>query len=196
MTCGGAECLPRRDQRGLMTNFTHRIATMDDREALMQVVRRAIDQLQSAFLSAAEVRASHQVMGIDTQLLRDGTYVMLLDGGTIAGCGGWSYRRTLFGGDASVIVREPETLDPAVDAARIRAMYTSPDYIRRGVGRQVLQLCEDAARRRGFRRAEMMATMAGEPLYRACGYVRLDEPIAATTDGVAVPLVRMRRTLG
>lgn len=175
--------------------LTHRVATLDDLDAIRVVVRRAIEQLQSYFLTPEQVAASHQVMGVDTQLLRDGTYFLLLAGDRIAGCGGWSYRRTLFGGDASVIAREPEKLDPAIDAARIRAMYTDPGFTRRGVGRRVLALCEEAARTAGFWRAEMMATMAGEPLYRSCGYVRLEEPIAAEAGDAAVPLVRMGKML-
>ena len=171
--------------------LTSRFATMADIPALTAVIGRAIGQLQAGFLTPKEIRASHQVMGLDTQLLHDGTYFILQDGEAIAGCGGWSFRKTLFGGDASVIDREPAALDPAVDAARIRAMYTDPEYARRGVGRVILRQCEDTARSTGFRRAEMMATLAGEPLYRACGYVRLGEPIAVPTIGPPVPLVRM-----
>jgi len=175
--------------------LTARTATIDDLDALHRTIRRAIDQLQAGFLSPEQVRASHQVMGLDTQLLRDGTYFILCDGDAIAGCGGWSYRRTLFGGDASIVARVPDALDPRVDAARIRAMYTDPDHVRRGVGRTMLRLCEDAARTAGFSRAEMMATLAGEPLYAACGYRRLELPIDAVADGVAVPLVRMGKAL-
>lgn len=175
--------------------LTARIATLDDLAALKGTIQRAIDRLQSGFLDPDQVRASHQVMGLDTQLLRDGTYFLLMDGERIAGCGGWSYRRTLFGGDASIVARAPDPLDPATDAARIRAMYTDPDYVRRGVGRTVLQHCEAAARAAGFTRAEMMATLAGEPLYAACGYQRLEAPIAALTDDVEVPLVRMGKVL-
>ena len=176
-------------------DLTHRVATLDDLDAIRAVVRRAIEQLQTGFLTPEQVAASYQVMGVDTQLLRDGTYILLLAGDRIAGCGGWSYRRTLFGGDASVVAREPETLDPSTDAARIRAMYTDPAFARRGIGRRVLDLCERAARDAGFRRTEMMATMAGEPLYRSCGYVRLEEPIASEAGAAAVPLVRMGKLL-
>jgi GNAT superfamily N-acetyltransferase len=175
--------------------LTHRVATLDDLDTIRVVVRRAIEQLQSGFLTPEQVAASHQVMGVDTQLLRDGTYILLLAGDRIAGCGGWSYRRTLFGGDASVIAREPETLNPLIDAARIRAMYTDPDFTRRGIGRRVLELCERAAWDAGFRRTEMMATMAGEPLYRSCGYERLNGPILASADNTTVPLVQMGRVL-
>lgn len=176
-------------------DLTHRVATLDDLDAIRVVVRRAIEQLQADFLPPEQVAASHEVMGVDTQLLRDGTYILLLAGDRIAGCGGWSYRRTLFGGDASVIAREPETLDPSTDAARIRAMYTDPAFTRRGIGRRVLELCERAAWDAGFQRAEMMATMACEPLYRSCGYVRLEAPIAAESGDAAVPLVRMGKLL-
>ena len=175
--------------------LTSRIATTADLPALNAAIGRAIDQLQSGFLTPAEIKAGHQVMGLDTQLLRDGTYFILHDGEAIAGCGGWSFRRTLFGGDASIVDREPAALDPTLDAARIRAMYTDPDHVRRGVGREILRLCEDAARSNGFMRAEMMATLAGEPLYRACGYERLGGPIAVPTAGPPVPLVRMGKSI-
>ncbi|GGE90350.1 GNAT family N-acetyltransferase [Sphingomonas prati] len=178
-----------------MTDFTHRIATINDLDRLHTLIRRAIDRLQSGFLDPDQVRASHRVMGLDTQLLHDGTYFMLFDGDALVGCGGWSYRKTLFGGDTSLVAREPETLDPATDPARIRAMYTDPDHARRGIGRAILDLCEHAARSHGFRDAEMMATLAGEPLYHACGYRRLCDPIAVPSDGTIVPLVRMGKAL-
>ena len=134
-------------------------------------------------------------MGLDTQLLRDGTYLIVEQDGEIAGCGGWSYRATLYGGDTSIVAREAAVLDPATGAARIRAMYTDPRFARRGIGRVVLALCEGAAHAHGFRRAEMMATLAGEPLYRACGYVEIERVQSAAIDGVTVPLVRMGKTL-
>jgi GNAT superfamily N-acetyltransferase len=95
-----------------------------------------------------------------------------------------------------MVSREPEALDPATDAARIRAMYTDPDFARQGVGRLVMRLCEDAATAAGFRRATMMATMAGVPLYEACGYVQVEPVLSAPVDGIRVPLVRMEKALG
>ncbi|MET3711414.1 GNAT superfamily N-acetyltransferase [Sphingomonas trueperi] len=179
-----------------MPTFTHRFAQPHDLEALRAVMARAIAQLQHSFLSPEQVAASHQVMGLDTQLIADQTYFLVEDeAGTIAGCGGWSYRATLYGGDASIVAREPQRLDPAHDAAKIRAMYTDPAFIRRGVGRRVLGLCEDAARNAGFTRAEMMATMAGVPLYQACGYRPVEPILSAPINGVRVPLVRMEKTL-
>ena len=179
-----------------MTRFTHRIASLEDLDALREVMRRAIEQLQDGFLSPEQVAASHKVMGLDTQLVRDGTYFVVEREGRIAGCGGWSWRSTLYGGDDSVVSREPKRLDPETDAARIRAMYTDPDFARQGVGRLVMRLCEEAAVSAGFRRATMMATMAGVPLYEASGYVTVEPVVTSSIDGIDVPLVRMEKRLG
>lgn len=175
--------------------LTHRIAVMDDLDALRGLMARAIDHLQTGFLTPEQITASRHVMGLDTQLIKDGTYFLVESDGILAGCGGWSYRATLYGGDASVVAREPEVLDPTKDAARIRAMYTNPDFARQGIGRRVMQVCEEAARAAGFARTEMMATMAGVPLYRACGYSPIEEVLSAPIDGVRVPLLRMGKTL-
>jgi len=175
--------------------FTHRIATADDLEALRTVMALAIAELQKGFLSDDQIIASNAVMGLDTQLIADGTYFIVEDGDAIAGCGGWSHRATLYGGDHSKDLRDPAPLDPAVDAARIRAMYTHPAFARRGVGRLVMALCEDAARAAGFRRAEMMATLSGETLYRACGYTPVERVEAPGPGGVTVPLIRMGKPL-
>lgn len=176
--------------------FTARLAQMDDLPALHALMARAIDQLQHGFLRPEQVRASHKVMGLDSQLVKDQTYFLIEHDGQLAGCGGWSFRATLFGGDQSVIDREPALLDPAQDAARVRAMYTSPDFTRRGVGRAIMALCEGAARKAGFARTEMMATMAGVPLYTACGYRLIEAIEAGPIDGVYVPMQRMGKELG
>lgn len=175
--------------------FTNRIATEADLPMLRALMTRAIEHLQDDFLSPDQVRASHKVMGLDSQLVRDSTYFVIEEQGIAAGCGGWSFRATLYGGDESVIAREPARLDPATDAAKVRAMYTNPDFARRGVGRMLLALCEDTARAAGFGRVELMATMAGVPLYRAAGYVAVAETQAPEIDGVTVPLLLMGKTL-
>jgi GNAT superfamily N-acetyltransferase len=177
-----------------MGEFTHRLATIEDLGALREVMRRSIETLQDSFLTPEQVHASRKVMGLDTQLVKDGTYFVVECGGRIAGCGGWSWRSTLYGGDSSAVPREPRALDPT-EPARIRAMYTDPDFTRRGVGRLVLHLCEAAALQAGFHRATMMATMAGVPLYEACGYVPVESVRDAIVDGIAVPLVRMEKAL-
>ncbi|WP_245262714.1 GNAT family N-acetyltransferase [Ensifer sp. BR816] len=132
-------------------------------------------------------------MGLDTRLIDDGTYFVVEQDGAIAGCGGWSRRATLYGGDCSP-GRNDALLDPATDPARVRAMYTHPDFTRRGIGRLVLSLCEAAARAEGFSRVELMATMAGEPLYRACGFEPLEQ-LFDDRGGAAVPLLRMTKAL-
>jgi GNAT superfamily N-acetyltransferase len=173
--------------------LTHRLARLDDVRALKRLIDAAISDLQKPFLSEAQIASSRAIMGLDTQLIEDGTYFVVEVEGELAGCGGWSRRATLYGGDRSE-GRNSALLDPSRDAARVRAMYTHPHHMRKGVGRLILGLCEEAAMAEGFRRVELMATLAGEPLYRACGY----EPLESVTDdrgGVAVPLVRMGKTL-
>ncbi len=187
--------LERSDYPFAMSELSHRIASLDDLDALREVMRRAIETLQDDFLTPEQVAASHKVMGLDAQLVTDRTYFIVESGGRIAGCGGWSWRSTLYGGDESMVAREPRAIDPATEPARIRAMYTDPDFTRRGVGSLVLQLCEDAARDADFGSATMMATMAGVPLYRACGYAEAEPVTVALVDGVEVPLVRMERKL-
>lgn len=173
--------------------FASRPARRSDLDALHRLAGAAIAELQRPFLDADQVAASTALMGIDTQLVEDGTYYVVEDGGVLIGCGGWSRRGTLYGGDRSP-GRDATLLDPSTDAARIRAMYTHPDHARRGVGRNVLGVCEAAARAEGFRRTELMATLAGEPLYRACGYAEI-ERLADARSGAPVPLVRMGKAL-
>ena len=173
--------------------FTHRLASRADLPALALVAGAAIDMLQRPFLTPEQIAASRGVMGIDTQLIDDGTYFAVQHSATIIGCGGWSRRTTLFGGDHTS-GRNAALLNPLQDAARIRAMYTAPDWARRGVGRLILQCCEQAAVSAGFTRAELAATRAGVPLYTACGY-RPIEQIDAAVAGVVVPLVRMAKSL-
>ncbi len=181
-----------------MTGFTHRLATASDIPALRTLMASSIDALQNDVLSPEQVAASRTIMGLDTQLIEDGCYFVVEDPAAsppvIAGSGGWSRRATLYGGDHSP-GRDAAWLDPRVDAARVRAMYTAPAYARRGVGRLILQLCETAAWAAGFRRVELMGTMSGEPLYRACGYLPI-ERIEDPRGGAPVPLVRMGKALG
>lgn len=171
-----------------------RLAKPEDMSVLSALMNRAIGELLPAFLPPEGVAASYEVMGLDTQLIADGTYFVVEDREAIAGCGGWSRRATLFGGDHSA-GRDAALLDPAKDAARVRAMYTHPDHTRKGVGRLILDACEAAARAEGFTRAEMAATMGGVPLYRACGYVEIEPFEAETSSGYRVPLIRMGKAL-
>jgi GNAT superfamily N-acetyltransferase len=174
--------------------FTHRLATEDDLAALREVMNLAIARLLSQFMDDDQVAASRLTMGLDSQLVADRTYFIVEEDGALAGCGGWSRRATLYGGDHSTELRDAAFLDPATDAARVRAMYTHPDFARRGVGRLILHLCEAAATAAGFSRVELMATLAGEPLYRACGYQEI-ERLVSRADRVEVPLLRMGKTI-
>lgn len=170
-----------------------RLARQEEIEALRDLMEAAISELQKKYLNDAQVAASRTIMGLDTQLIDDGTYFVVEADGELAGCGGWSRRETLYGGDQTP-GRDTSVLDPTRDAARVRAMYTHPDHARKGVGRLILSLCEDAARSEGFTHVELMATLAGERLYSACGY-RAIEKVGDARGGVEVPLVRMGKAL-
>jgi GNAT superfamily N-acetyltransferase len=174
--------------------FTHRLARTSDIPILKPLMAASIRELLKGFLPPPAVEASFEVMGLDTRLIDDGTYFVVECDGVIAGCGGWSRRNTLFGGDHAA-ARNDALLDPKTDAARVRAMYTSPHFARRGIGRLVLSLCEQAPASEGFARAELAATLAGEPLYRACGYQEIERFEAPTSKGICVPLIRMGKVI-
>ena len=172
-----------------------RLATEADLPDLRALMARSIAELQKGFLDEAQIAASRSVMGLDTQLVADRTYFVVEQDGVLAGCGGWSARATLYGGDHSAALRNAAPLDPTRDPARVRAMYTHPDFARRGVGRLILSLCEAAAAGAGFRRVTLMATLSGEPLYRACGYREVERTAAAPAEGIIVPLILMEKAL-
>jgi len=176
------------------SKLTNRLARKADLPALHVLMNRAISAFLPDFLSPAQVEASFEIMGVDSRLVADGTYFMVFDGGALAGCGGWSRRETLFGGDHTS-GRNPRLLDPKTEAARVRAMYTDPDHGRKGVGRLILSLCEDAARAEHFTRVELAATAAGVPLYAACGYKPMRAWDEITSNGVPVPLVLMGKAV-
>jgi GNAT superfamily N-acetyltransferase len=151
--------------------FVIRHATTDDIPAMQSLIARSAHGLSAGDYSAAQVDgALAGAFGVDTQLLRDRTYFVVQAGEELVGCGGWSWRRTLFGSDARSD-RDPEPLDPIRDAAKIRAFFVHPDWARRGIGSALLERCEREAIAHGFRRFELMATLPGVRLYAARGYV-------------------------
>jgi GNAT superfamily N-acetyltransferase len=172
--------------------YSHRPAVMADLPALKGLMVAAIRRLVGAYLDPARVEASFEIMGVDTQLIEDGTYFAIENGGQIVGCGGWSRRATMYGGD-HFAKRDARLLDPKTEPARIRAMYTDPNHARRGIGRLVLSLCEAAAAKEGFRSMELVATVAGEPLYAACGFSVIERIEVPTSRGVVIPGARMRK---
>jgi GNAT superfamily N-acetyltransferase len=173
--------------------FNHRFAALSDLNVLRTLMDASIMELQKPFLDIDQIESSRTIMGLDTQLIEDGTYFIVEAEGQVAGCGGWSRRATLYGGDQTP-GRSADYLDPKRDPARVRAMYTHPMYARQGIGRLILSLCERAARNEGFLKVELMATKSGEPLYLACGYVPI-EHIQDDRGGAPVPLIRMSKEL-
>lgn len=171
-----------------------RPASMDDIPALEALIRLSARALSCDDYGEAEIEACvAHVFGVDSELVHDGTYYLIEDGSQPFACGGWSRRRTMFGGD-NYAGRETGVLDPAVDAARIRAFFVHPGQARKGLGRRLIVACEDAARASGFRRMEMMATLPGVKLYRAAGYVAGASQVF-DLGGVAVTFVPMSKTL-
>ncbi len=154
--------------------------------------------LQAGDYTQAQIEgALGRVLGLDTQLIEDQTYFVAEswdNAGALAavGCGGWSYRKTLFGSDHGP-GREAALLDPAVDAAKIRAIFVHPDWARRGVGSLILKHCEDAAVAAGFRCFEMGSTLTGVPLYSLKGYCEMERIAVPLPNGEALPMVRMRK---
>jgi len=174
--------------------FSYRLATMPEVADLRTLMAASIRKHLAVYLDAAHVEASFEIMGVDTQLIEDGTYFVVECEHRLAGCGGWSRRATMFGGDHSG-GRDARLLDPATEPARVRAMYTHPDFTRRGVGRRILSLCEAAAAVEGFRSLELVATVAGEPLYLACGFTVSDRIDVPTSTALTVPCARMTKPI-
>ena len=175
--------------------ITYRLATIRDIPELKQLIPQAVRALSVGYYTGRQIESAIvHIFGVDSQLIADGTYYAAVAGDQIAGCGGWSKRKTLFGGD-QMKTAEDDLLDPSVDAARIRAFFVHPDWVRQGIGRQIIELCEAAAQEAGFRTMELGATLPGEPLYAALGYRvtrRFDIPLA---DGEVLPAAHMEKAL-
>ena len=177
-------------QMAIQSNEYHlRIAALEDCDAIRALMHLSINQLQTGYLTPEQVAASAASMGLDTQLIEDGTYFTVWLGDVLAGCGGWSRRATLYGGNHSA-GRDISLLDPTRDRARIRAMYTHPDHVGKGIGRMVIEAGEAAARADGFQALEMAATMAGKPFYLKCGYM-IESEWFDENGAVPVPLATM-----
>ena len=169
-----------------------RLATREDVPALRELIERSVRTLQAPDYSPEQIAgALGTVFGVDSQLIADETYFVMETGdGGLAGCGGWSKRKTLFGSDQAA-VREPELLDPNIDAAKIRAFFVHPDFARQGIGSRILEACENAAVQAGFLRFEMGATLTGEKLYRVRGYEPVDRIEVPLGNGATLPVIRM-----
>jgi GNAT superfamily N-acetyltransferase len=170
-----------------------RPACLEDRPALEALIARSARELSAGDYTPEQIEgALRGAFGVDTQLIRDRTYFVVEVDGKIVGCGGWSKRKTLFGGDAR-FDRDAAELNPREDAAKIRAFFVDPDYARRGIGKAILDRCEAEARDHGFTRYELMATLPGLRLYAARGYVAGEAIQYPLGNGVTIPFVPMRK---
>src|ERR1700691_3568716 len=180
-------------------NLTLRQAVLVDIPALRVLIDASVRGLQAGDYTPAQIEgALASVYGVDSQLIADGTYLVaeIEEAGaaapTIVGCGGWSKRKTLYGGD-QFAGREDSLLDPARDAAKIRAFFVNPAWARRGIGTLILEACESAAKAAGFTRLEMGATLTGVPFYRVKGYVELEHLTVPLANGELLAIVRMAK---
>lgn len=179
----------------MTVHFRVRVATRDDVPIIERLIERSVRELSVPYYDGTQIDSALRYMfGVDSQLVDDGTYHVIEVDGVLAAAGGWSRRRTLFGGDQWKHGAD-EPLDPAREPARIRAFFVDPSWSRRGFGRALFDACVRDARAAGFRRLELMATLPGEPLYRSLGFTADERVELGLPDGVRVPLVRMSRPI-
>jgi len=179
--------------RGSGTTWPLRLACEIDVPAIEALIPISVRGLQAPYYSQAQMEAAlGPVFGVDRQLIRDGTYFVAERNGAIVGCGGWSRRRSLYGGDGGR-AGEDQLLDPKREPARVRAFFVHPAWARRGIGRSIMAACEEAIVEAGFRTVEMVATLAGEPLYATFGYAVVERYEIPMSGGLSLPVVRMRK---
>ncbi len=173
-----------------------RLATLGDIPALQRMIPESVRVLGGNYYSPRQIESALiYIFGVDSQLILDGTYFVAESGEHLVGCGGWSKRRTMFGGDQSKSGNSDELLEPAKDPARIRAFFVHPQWSRKGIGSRIVRACEEAGREAGFTSVELVATLPGEPLYLAMGYRvmrRLEIPMP---DGERLPAAHMEKRL-
>jgi GNAT superfamily N-acetyltransferase len=176
-------------------NGSLRLAQQEDVAELESLIAISVRVLQAPYYSVEQREAAlGKIFGVDTQLIRDGTYFVVEREGQVIGCGGWSKRKTLCGGDRDR-VGEDDLLDPGSEGARIRAFFVHPDWARRGIGASMLRACEKAIVSAGFETAELLATLAGEPLYASFDYKAFERYDLSMSSGLSLPVVRMGKRL-
>lgn len=172
-----------------------RLAQESDIPDLEELIPLSVRALQEPYYTSAQMEAAlGPVFGLDHQLIQDGTYFVVEHEGQIIGCGGWSKRKSLFGSNTQAESDEVQ-LDPKHDSARIRAFFVHPSWARRGIGRSILLACEKAIREAGFHKAELVATLAGEPLYDAFGFTATQHYEIDLPDKLTLPVVRMSKDI-
>jgi len=173
-----------------------RLATLADISALQELIRESVSVLGSQYYTSRQIASGlTHVFGVDTQLIHDGTYLVAEVEKQIAGSGGWSKRKTLFGRDQSKLDGTDPLLDPETESARVRAFFVHPRWSRKGIASSLLQSCEDAARRAGFKSVELVATLPGVPFYLARGYQTASAIPIETPDGESLPAFLMEKSL-
>ena len=175
-------------------NLNFRLANSDDIPAVKGLMEQSITELLGNYLNEEELEASFESMGLDGQLILDKTYFLIDFEGILVGCGGWSNRKTLFGGNHTPN-RSNDFLNPNNDSAKIRAMYTHPDWARKGIGTLILELAEKEASNAGFKRCELMATLSGLYLYKNRGYKIDEEILYKSKKGNSVKMYKMTKFL-
>jgi GNAT superfamily N-acetyltransferase len=171
-----------------------RPATFQDIPELQQLIALSVRGLSTEYYTPGQIESAiRYVFGIDTQLVMDGTYYVFEQNHVPVGCGGWSKRNTLYGGDQHKDMADP-LLDPSRDAGKIRAFFVHPDYARQGIGSRIIKTCEAAARDYGFTMLELAATLPGVPLYQAMGYIPIERIDERLPDGEVLGIVKMRKT--
>ena len=177
--------------------YRHRLATQQDIPAIIDLMKLSIEENMKTLLSREEIEAAKETMGVDQTLIDDSTYFVIeLDTNerALVGCGGWGKRRTLYGGNHTR-GRDDSLSDPSREAARIRAMYTHPQWVRRGIGSLLIQLGEEAARAAGFTRIALGSTLAGEPFYLAHGYAEVRRETFRGENGAGNLVITMEKNL-
>jgi len=180
-----------------MEKFLMRVAGSDDVAAIRELIEASVRTLQAADYSVAQREgALRTVFTVDSQLIKDGTYFVAIAKGAMAGCGGWSFRKTLYGGDHQMEKIAPEKLDPNFDAAKIRAIFVHPDFARMGLGSLILETAEEAAKAEGFVRFEMGSTLTGVALYERKGYREMERRKVPVGGEESIEVVRMVKNAG
>lgn len=175
--------------------YSIRLATLKDRSRIQQLIAESTRGLSREHYTDVQIEAAiATVFGVDTSLIEDETYFVAEDQGVLVGCGGWSRRRTLYGGDQFTL-RDTSYLDPETDAARIRAFFVHPDHARKGIAQALLARCESEAAANGFRTLELLSTMPGVKFYKACGYSEQGNLDLELSGNVKLEFVPMRKEM-
>ena len=178
-----------------MPIITTRLANFDDVVTLQPLIAESVRGLSKDYYTSQQIESANKyIFGVDTQLLVDETYYVAEADNTIVACGGWSKRKTLYGGDQHKSTADP-LLDPEIEAARIRAFFVHPDWARQGIGKMMINLCESEAKKYSFKAVELGATLPGVPLYTAMGFQSISQESAQMPDGESLPIIKMYKIL-